>query len=215
MKKRIFALSLLTVLLSVVLFSGSVACAAGLDLKLETHTYWQDAPYGYTVFTENLPDNAKLVSIKSSKPSVLTADKWGSGCFDAVVSPHKPGRSRVTVKYRIGKKTYTVSGVYTVRKYPNAIKKLVFNGKTVNFKKDPFNADYKSLKAKKVTIKVTPAKGWKLVQPIEILSEGSSYKTVRNGKTVKISLKQPRVDALITLTNSKGEEFEYFIDITE
>lgn len=82
-------------------------------------------------------------------------------------------------------------------------------------KKNPFEVDCYKQAAKTISIKVTCASGWKLVQPIEILSEGCSYKTLKNGKSVKISLKKPRVAALITLTNKKGEEFEYFINITK
>lgn len=211
MKKRIIAVLLAVALLSTL----SVACAEKLNLKLETHTYWEKTPACYTVFTENLPDNAKLVSIKSSNPKVLEAEKWGNDKWDCGVTPLKAGTSKVTVVYKINGKKYTVSGTFTVKKYPNAIKTLVFNKKKIDLKKNPFEVDCYKQAAKTISIKVTCASGWKLVQPIEILSEGCSYKTLKNGKSVKISLKKPRVAALITLTNKKGEEFEYFINITK
>lgn len=215
MKKRIAIVTLLAIVLSLMLAASSAALAKGLDLKLETHTYWEKDPSCYTVFTENLPENAKLVSIKSAKPKVLRAEKWGSGKWDCGVVPLKAGKSKVTVVYKISGKKVTVSGTFTVKKYPNAIKKLTFNKKAIDLKKYPFEIDNFKQAAKTITIKVTPASGWKLVSPIEILSEGCSYKTVKNGKSVNISLKKPRVSALITLHNKLGEEFEYFINITE
>lgn len=205
-------LMFLAVLLSAAAFSVS---AESGKIKLETHTYWAGTPAAYTVFAENLPDNAKLVSIKSSKPGVLSAEKWGSDKWDCAVTPLKKGKSTVTVTYKIKGKKVKVSGVFTVKPYPNAIKKLVYNGKSISLKKNKFEADKISKTTKKVSIKVTPAKGWKLRSPIEILSEGGSYKTLKNGKSVKISPKKPRVAALITLENKKGEEFDYFINITE
>ena len=210
MKKRIVAVLLLTMLLSTLF----VAEAEKLDLRMETHTYWENAPYMYTVFTENLPEDAKLVSIKSSNPSVLKAEKWGSDKWDAVVGPLKPGTSTITVVYKIKGKKVTVNGTFTVKKSPNAIKALTLNNQAINVKKNRFEAKCYDLAANKITIKVTPASGWKLAGPIEILSEGCSYKTVKNGKTVKISLKKPRVAALITLRNKLNEEFEYELNLT-
>ena len=218
MKRKITVIVLLALALSLMLTTASAAStttAKKLGLKLETHTYWAGVPACYTVFTENLPEDAKLVSIKSSKPKVLRAEKWGSDKWDCVVTPLKPGKSKVTVTYKIDGKKVAVSGTFTVKKYPNAIKKLTFNKKAINLKKYPFEVDNFKQAAKTITIKVTPASGWKLVSPIEILSEGCSYKTVKNGKSVKISLSKPRVAALITLKNKLGEEFEYFINITE
>jgi len=215
MKKRIAAVVLLAALLAAVMSVSAIALAEKTQYRLETHTYWAGAPAAYTVFTENMPDDAKLVSIKSSKPKVLKVEKWGSGCWDSAVVPLKPGKSKVTVVYKVNKKKVTVSGTYTVKKYPNAIKKLLVNKKPVDLKANKFEVDCKKLKSAKVTLKVTPASGWKVSNPIEILSEGCSYKTVKNGKTVKISLKKPRVSALITLTNKLGEEFEYFVELTE
>ena len=211
MKRRIAIVTLLAIALSL-MFTAS---AKELNLKLETHTYWAGAPYSYTVFTENLPDDAKLVSIKSSKPKVLGVEKWGTDKWDCAVQPLAPGKSKVTVVYKIDGKKVTVSGTFTVKKYPNAIKKLTFNKKTISLKKNPFEIDCFSTAAKTNTIKVTPASGWTLVSPIEILSEGSTYKSAKNGKSFGISLKKPRVSALITLRNKQNEEFEYFINITK
>lgn len=212
MKKRTRRFTFFAAFLAMLLLSGMTVFAA--KLKLETHTYWAGAPYSYTVFTENLPDNATLVSARSSNPKVLSIEKWGDGKWDCAVSPLKPGKSKVTVTYKIGKAKKTVSGVFTVKKYPNAIKKLTYNKKAVNLKKNPFNVDLAKKAKKKSTIKVTPAKGWKVVNPIEILSEGCSYKLVKNGKPVSISLKKPRVAALITMENTRNETFQYFIDLT-
>lgn len=213
MEKRKMRVSFLLTLFITLLLSGMNVFAD--NLKLKTHTYWAGAPYVYTLFTENLPENATLVSVKSSKPSVLSVEKWGSGKWDAAVAPLKKGTSKVTVKYKIGKTTKTVSGTFTVKKYPNAIKKITYNNKAINLMQNPWQVDVTKKATKKVTIKVTPAAGWKLSRPIEILSEGCSYKLVKNGKSVTISLKKPRVAALITLVNSKQEEFEYFVNITK
>ena len=213
MKRRI-ALLLLAVLvmLAVVPVSGAVAESA--KLKMETHTYWANEPFGYTVFTENLPDNAKLVSAKTSNPKVLTIEKWGSGKWDVCVSPHKPGKSVVTVVYKFGGKKHTVKGTFTVKKYPNALKALTLNGKPIDLKNNKYEADCTANGKSTVTIKATPAKGWKVLNPIEIRSEGYSYKTVKNGRSAKISLKKKGVEAEVVLVNSLGEEFGYYIKLT-
>lgn len=215
MKRKFRIATVLMLLIGLLSAAAFTVSAESNKIKLETHTYWAGTPGAYTVFSENLPDSAKLVSIKSSKPGVLKAEKWGSGKWDCVVIPLKKGKSKVTVTYKIKGKKVKVSGVFTVKPYPNAIKKLVYNGKKISLKKNKYEADKISKTTKKVSIKVTPAKGWKLRDPIEILSEGGTYKDLKNGKSVKISPKKPRVAALITLENKKGEEFEYFINITE
>lgn len=213
MKRRI-ALFLLVLMAVLALAPVSGAFAEEAELRMETHTYWAKTPSWYTVFTENLPDDATLVSAKSSKPSVLSIEQWGNDKWDVVVHPEKPGQSVVTVVYKFGGKKHTVKGTYTVKKYPDAIKSITLNQKAINLKKNPFEADCRNNKSSKIAIKVTTAKGWKLVNPIEILSEGCSYKTVKNGRSVKISLKKKRVAALITVKNKMGEEFEYFINLT-
>ncbi len=211
-------LSVLLILISVLILSASSVSYAGSSPKrLETFgtTYWAGAPFWYTVLAKKLPDNAKLISIKSSNPKVLKAKQYGSGTHDSAVRPMKNGKSKITIKYRTGKKTISISDTLTVKKYPKAIKKIIYNGKPINLKKNKFEVERIAKSDNVVKVKVIPNKGWKVNDKIIVRVDGGKDHSFKNGDYTTINRELPRTRMWITLKNKKGEEFEYSIIVTK
>ena len=215
--KRTKRVAILFVLLFIMtaIAPPTVAEAAGNKVSIVTDLLWADCEYYNSIQFENMPDKAKIISIKSSKPAVLEVEKQGSGIYDNLLIPHKAGKSKITVKYKVGKTTKTVSAVYTVKKFPNAYASIKLNGKKVNFKKIKYYYDVFSYKKNTVKIDLKPAKGWKIIDTYSNTSKaktGANLKDFqyKNGKKIAIK-KGYNCNIFFTLQNKKGETIQYGI----
>lgn len=123
-------------------------------------------------------EKCKLVSIKSSNPKVLGAKKYSSDMYDNGLIPKKVGKSVITVKYKYGSKTYTITKTCVVKKYSKAIKTLTVNGKTISLKSKSRYFDYNVSNYSKTIakIRIAPSSGWKI---------SSAYITKAKGEVVK------------------------------
>ena len=153
-----------------------MAMAAG-KVKITTDTAWigteQSLYFDDKEFLGDLtsphgtsmPDGAinKIVSVKSSKASILKVEK-NSVLFNSVtLNAKKPGMCKVTVIYKnkAGKKITTAKTI-RVKRMQDVFKTLEVNGRNVIGKEAPdrpLGYDYKG----GVTIDVTLQPGWKLV----------------------------------------------------
>lgn len=186
-------LRVVPVLLSVFVMFGVIAAGTGnayaakAPAKLTPATLWAGCEYwgGADLYSEkeDFYEKATIVSIKSSKSAVIKARKTGKGIWDTELIPKKVGKSKITAKYKYKGKTYTASATYTVKKYPNHLKKVTVNGKNVKVTKKTryfkFFNDYKGGSPK---IKIQLNKGWKIARTYGYLSKDESD----DGKEVKI-----------------------------
>jgi len=167
---------------------------------------------GYvSVYVDNLDYGAQIVSVKSTSPSVLKVRYEEDDPYYFDVKPLKAGKSTLKFTYKLNGKKTTVKKTITVKKYPNAIASLTVNGTKVSFKKNRFTYTVSKFKKRAVTIKVKPAKGWKIKGMYTDL-EYIGYREIKNGQTFKLD-KEGRGDAWIELVNSKNQIFRYWIEI--
>lgn len=189
MKKIIRILSLSLVLCMLTL--TAVPTYAANKVKIIPETLWAGADIYTCIWFDNMPDDAKLVKIKSSNKKIIKAVKYGSGIYDHYIRPRKKGTATITVTYEYNNETKTISAKYRVKKYPKPIKYLIVNGKKVNIKKHRYSYDIHKYKKTKAKIKIKLAKGWKIlsVQGLkEKVKDESRTKdfTPKNNKSFKI-----------------------------
>lgn len=125
-----------------------------------------------------------VISVKSSKPGVIAA-KSNKEFHKIKLRAKKPGKSKITIKYKYKGRTFTASAKSTVAKdYP--VKSALINGKSIKLKKNSFSYVPKTYTKNKAKIKIKAAKGWK-VKSLKRYSGFISTKgtKVKNGKAVK------------------------------
>ncbi len=213
MKKALRILSLLLVLLTLAGIAGP-AMAAEEKPKIVTETLWAGCEYFGPVGIINLSDSARIISIKSGSPKVIKPHRDGPGLYDNYLEPLKPGKAKITVKYRDGGKSGTLSATYTVKKYPNPLSYVKVNGQKINIKGNKYYYDVNKYKKTSATIVVKPAKGWKIMWTWGYTekADGSDFQEFepRSGKAFKIK-KGRNAGAFFTLVNEQGDFIQYGI----
>ncbi|MBQ6440343.1 MAG: hypothetical protein IJJ06_09515 [Mogibacterium sp.] len=141
----------------------------------------------YSFENKNGPTQATVTSVETSDKSVLSVKKEEVHFTDHtekgfLLHAKKAGKAKITVKYKKPSgKTGTLKKTIRVKKYPNEIKSLKVNGKTVKVSKNKFYYAKETSK-KNVTVKMALNDGWKI-------SDVSGYKYTKSGKrsTVKVT----------------------------
>ena len=215
MKNKLLRILALAMLLALVV-SAIPATAEAKKVSIKGQLLWAGA-YGESITVKNAPEGAVVTSVKSSNKSVLKVNQYGDTFDDISVTPKKAGKAKITVKYKVGKNSYSVTSAnFTVKKFPKAIKSLKVNGKSVSLTKDKFDYPLFDYAKTKGTITVKAASGWKVSKlvlfPDPDYNPSSTYrKTVKNGKSFNIpSDGSYCVD--ITMTNKKTNDvFVYHV----
>lgn len=215
MKRTLRVLSQLLTLLTVLSLMAP-AMAAGNKPTIVPETLWAGCEYYNSLYIENLPESAKLLTIKSSKPDVIKVVKEGSGLYDHHLVPLKTGKSKISVKYKSGSKTGTIAATFTVKKYPNPLSFVKINGNKIDIKSNKYYYTVNKYTGTKTTITVKPAKGWKIdstwgyMEKADNNSDFSEF-SPRSGKAFTIK-KGYNAGAFFTLVNGKNERIQYGIN---
>ena len=214
MKRFTRILSLLLVVFALAGLAGS-ALAATLKPAIEPRTLWAGCEYYSSVDFVDMPENAKILSVKSSRPGIIKAHRESSNIYDNYLEPLKAGKSKITVKYKYEGKTSTISATFTVKKYPNPLTSVTVDGKARNLKANPYYLDINKYKGTKPLVKVKLAKGWKIAYTwgyTEKPGAEDSFKEFnpRNGRSFKLP-KGYEAGVFFTMANAKGEEIQYGI----
>lgn len=214
MKKTARILSLLLVALTLVSLAGT-ALAASAKPAIAPRTLWAGCEYFSCVDFVNMPENAEIISIKSSKPSVIKAYREDSGIYDNYLVPLKAGTSKITVKYKLNGKTTSISGTYTVKKYPNPLTSVTVNGAKINIKANKYYYDFNKYTKTKTMVTLKLAKGWKVGWTWGYTEDPQNEDTFKEFKPKSgkaFTIKKGYDGAVFfTLVNSKGEELQYGI----
>lgn len=169
-----------------------------------------------SVVLENWPDEAKVVSITSSKPSVLKVKKDKSfPPFGLWMEPLSVGTSKVTVKYKLNGKTYTMKQDITVKDYPNPapFTWIKLNDKKISLTKNKYVYTKKKYTKKNATIAFKLNKNWKLDGCFGagwIDDEMVDAINWKNGEKFKVPAKFTRAVLAIELTNKKTKDTFYY-----
>lgn len=205
---KIASLCLIVLLLS----SLATAALAAPKPQLLMRTFWAgEQTWGFQI--EDMPEGAKIVSVKSSNPKVLKAYSGSSSDNLLFFDPLKPGKSKVTVTIKDGSKTSTLSAVYTVKKFPSTIATLKVNGKAIKHAESKNVFFVRNYKPTETTVTFKPKKGWSVTysyvcidyeEPVDIKSDKSF--NIPKGKNA---------DVVIGMMDTKTKEdivyFIYFI----
>ena len=211
MRRTVRILSLILVLAT--LLCVAAPALAAQKVSIAPKTLWAGCEYTFGIDFNNMPENAKLVSVKSSNSKVLKATKYGSAIYDTDLTPLKVGKAKVTVTYKIGSKKDTVSATYTVKKYPNPLKRVTVDGKALDIKNNKYYYDFNKFKGTKPLVKLTLAKGWKIAWTwgfTQKKGDDSTFKEFnpKNGKAFNLP-KGYEGCVFYTLKNTKGDEIQY------
>ncbi len=204
---------LLPLLLAVIfLFTGKEAFAED-KYFVHAETLWAgntssvSSPYG------NFPDDIKIISVKSSKPKIvkITKNDNPTKIYDYQLVPLKAGKSTITVKFKEGGKTYTASGVFTVKKYPNPFEYIKVNGKKIDLKKNKYDYSPEKYTKSKAKISVKLKKGWKFEnwEKLDFATNQYTHPKTLNGKSFKVGKDGTHVG--FSIVNSKGDSFFYYM----
>jgi len=204
------------VLAATVIACTSLVYAAG-PIKILPWTQWlgddEGDPHspagGYLDFTSPSTASwkgARIISVKSSRPKVLSVKKTSSGLTPGVrLIPHKIGRSKVTLTYRIGKKKYTTSAIYSVKE-PEVFQWIKVNGKKIDLNENRDSYWVTRYRRQNVTVKFKARSGWKMNdRGCEVVNDPSAVR-FRNGKTYPV--KKPKT--FINLWMKRGKYDMYF-----
>ena len=206
---RSFALCLLLVLL----VGASLPGQAAAKPSIITSTLW--AGIGRcAVIVQNLPSDATSFSITSSNKAVIKA-----GCDDKKdanslwVEPLKVGKSKITVKYRSGGKTRSVSTTFQVKKYPNPLAWVKINGKKISLSKNKLGYDCNNYKKTSITVDFKVSDGWKVQYLDGVRIRDDEYRDFKwkKGKAIKLAADQRAIIDIALINNKTGDEFFYMI----
>ena len=169
------------------------------------------------VVADNLPANAKSFSVTSSKPGVLKVGKQkGFGPYGWWMEPLKPGKARITLKYRTSGKVKTVSAVFQVKNYPDPFEHIKINGRKVELKKRQSNLFLEGYAKNTITINFKLKSGWKAIGLGGDRIKGDEWKECTWKKNKALSLKgYDAADLIIELKNtSTGATCAFEIIVT-
>ncbi len=168
----------------------------------------------------------KVTSIVSSNKAVVKVNKGtayderGKKFTLFTLDYKKAGTAKLTIKYtRPGGKKATLKKTLVVKKYPNMIKSLKVNGKSVTISKNKFRYSVKSYKKTSAKIKLTAKSGWK-VKEVTGDYYGKSYKyselkksVVTKGTSISFPKKYDHVIFYIYMENKNGDSAVYEVDM--
>ena len=174
--------------------------------KLRGATYWAGAT-GFPI-CDNVSYDTKVVSVKSSKSDVISVKK-GKTLDKCKFTAKKAGKSTITIELNLNGEKKKVKATYTVKKYPNALKTLKVDGKSVNFKKKPFEYSTKVSKDK-VKVEFKAGSGWKFEGGAYFDVSAGKFVTIKSGSKVKVP-KGKSVTVFLDMVNKKKEYFEYVV----
>ena len=135
----------------------------------------------------------------------------------------KAGTAEITVKYtRPNGKKAVIKKTLQIKKYPNMIKSLKVNGKTVKVSKNKFQ--YSVTKVKKKTsakIKMATRNGWKVREvTADYYGKGKTYKykelstsVVTKGTAISFPKKFNYMIIYVYMENESGDQVTYEVDI--
>ena len=181
---RLLACLVLTLLVSAVCATTAFAAT----VKIVPSTLWTGTTYEYpdAFEVENFPDNAKVTSVKSSNTKLLKVVSFTSDIEETVLKAVKAGKPKLTIKYKVGSKTYTKSATFTIKAYPKAYQYIKVNGKAIDLTKNKFYYDVNKYTKTTAKIAYKLNSGWSLEYSYGYATNGANAFEPVNNKSFKV-----------------------------
>lgn len=164
-----------------------------------TEVFWDK---GYTFVYSDLKARKKISAVKSSNKKVATASlmKVKGGRTYIKITMKKPGKTKITYKLAGKKKTTTLKLV----KWKKPVKSFKIGSTNYASKFNKFSTYLGVSDLGGKTLKIKPARGWKVAKIQYLVGEGK-LKKIKNGK----KLPSGTTDVNVTLMNKKTKAVEY------
>ena len=219
MKKK--CLGLLSVCLLLALLAGAMLPAwAAAKPSIQKESVWVGSPKRSPILLD-WPDGAEILSITSANKSMMKTGKQKDfGPWGIWMMPLKVGKCKITIRYKLDGKIYSMSQIIPIKKYPSPFAWIKVNGKKIDLKKNKFEFYSKNYKKKTFTVSFKLNAGWKLdSNPCpgaywigDDFGDGIRWK---NGKSFKMPDKYTRLCAAIDLVKDNGDFFNYEVWFTK
>lgn len=214
MKYRMMRMLALCLLLA--LLAGALS-AAFAEPVIADYVLWMGCGPYRLEFSEDLPDDAHAFSITSSNKSVVRATCRDRNNVSSVqLTPLKPGKSKITLKYKSDGESCKVSKRFQVKRYPNPFSYIKVNGKKINLSKSRAAIQYPNYDKNSIRILFKASAGWVVdsCTGTQFRKGTWSKLTWRNGKSVDLR-GCVMANLAIYLHNAKtGDHFDYLISIS-
>lgn len=212
----------------VVYVSGHVI-EDGMDL--DNHIYVGEKGYAGAYHTTNYDKVVVVKNVTVSNKAVAKVVKStykmdGKTYKDFFVLGKKPGKTKVSIKYKYNGNVKTKKVTVTVVEYPKPIKSLTVNGIKKKITKDRYLWYDQKYKKSKTTakIKLVPADGWKIKRVNGDITyiKDNDYKTKRikspkskitKGTTISFPKKYRDLHIHVEMVRQDGKEFHYEISL--
>ncbi|MBQ6440345.1 MAG: hypothetical protein IJJ06_09525 [Mogibacterium sp.] len=180
---------------------------------------------GYYDSAKDKSYDGKLTSVTSSNTSVVSVsklsayDEKGKKIKIFRLNYKKAGTAKLTVKYtRPNGKKATITKTLVIKKYPNMIKSLKVNGKTVKISKNKLRYTVKAFKNTSAAIKMATKNGWRITEAtIDYYGKTYKYKelkksVVTKGSKISIPKKYDHAIVYIYMYDKNDNRIVYEID---
>ena len=168
-------------------------------------------------------ETAKVTSVTSSDKSIVKPKKKKSGDTTFYqIKPLKKGTAKITVKFKTSSgKKQSLTKKITVKKYPNQIKSLTVNGKSVDVSKNKYTYN-KKFTGKKAKIGIKVKKGWTVYYASGSLYSSEAKKSkavddvlnkVKEEKNISFPAKYDSLNVYILMISDKGASISYTITL--
>ena len=183
MKRGLSILLSLTILVILITIPTVHSYASYGNWKLTINSVFEGCEADYTISnTQNSKLGYELLYMQSSDPSIVKITEYEQSSYSVYeVNALKPGKAIVTARIIDDNNyIYEIPCTVTVKKYPNQIKSLKINGKSVKIKGNKRFSCTKVTKKNKAKIKIALKKGWKITKV------KGKYLNIKTGKSTKI-----------------------------
>ena len=166
------------------------------------------------LIVQNLPDGAKSFSVTSSNKNIIKA-----GCDNKSdpsslwINPLKVGKAKITVKYKVGGKSKSVSATFTVKKLPKPFTWVKVNGKKIDLNKNKLGYDCLKYTKTTITVDFKLNSDWKVQFLDGAKIRGDEYEDFswKKGKAIKLAKDQRAILDIALVNKTTGDEFFFMI----
>ena len=165
------------------------------------------------ILLDNLPADARAFKIASSNPAVIKVGKTSNDAFGMWMKPLKVGKAKITITYKSGDRTRTITGNYQAKKYPNPFVWIKADGSKLNVRKDKVMSEISDWTGQTVTVDFKLNSNWKVtgLTGIRLKAEGGMPFNWKKNTAVDFLGVGTLVFSIALKNTKNGDPFEYIL----